>query len=50
MALPSRKFEADPRLAPLRLAGFQDQCIQPLCHPSARLQMLRACSAWPGSL
>tara|TARA_B100000929_G_scaffold162524_1_gene128624 strand:- start:503 stop:631 length:129 start_codon:yes stop_codon:yes gene_type:complete len=21
----------------LALAGFQDQCIQPLCHPSGRL-------------
>ena len=26
-------WDSNPR-SPCRLAGFQDQCIQPLCHPS----------------
>jgi hypothetical protein len=36
--------DSNPRGGGCPPAGFQDQCIQPLCHPSACRQMLRACS------
>jgi hypothetical protein len=46
--------DSNPRSGGYPLAGFQDQCIQPLCHPSTvahpKRRLLKATGRWPSEL